>query len=76
VEITIGIKNIARELTIQSSQSAEDLRAAIAAALVDPAGILTLVDEHDRVTVVPAGAIGFVQMGQEGQRRVGFGAIV
>jgi hypothetical protein len=75
VEITIGIKNIARELTIQSAQSAEDLRAAIAAALADPAGVLTLVDEHDRVTVIPASAIGFVQMGQEGQRRVGFGAV-
>jgi hypothetical protein len=75
VEITIGIKHIARELTIQTSQDADELHAALAAALADPAGILTLVDEHGRTTLVPSGAIGFVQLGQEGPRRVGFGAV-
>jgi hypothetical protein len=75
VEITIGIKNIARELTIQSSQSAEDIRAAVDAAMANPTGILTLVDEHERTTIVPVAAIGFIQIGQDGPRRVGFGAI-
>jgi hypothetical protein len=75
VEIIIGIKHVPRELTVQSPQSAEDLRAAVEAALAQPDGVLSLTDEHDRTTMVPVSAIGFVQIAPEGLRRVGFGAL-
>jgi hypothetical protein len=74
VEIIIGITSLARELTIQSSQSADELRAAVEAALATEDGVLALTDDQDRVTIVPTRAIGFVQIGQDGLRRVGFGA--
>jgi hypothetical protein len=75
VEITIGITNIARELTIQSTEPAETLHATVAAALADAAGTLSLVDEHGRTTIIPSRVIAFVQIGPEGPRRVGFGAV-
>ncbi|MDR0432710.1 MAG: DUF3107 domain-containing protein [Bifidobacteriaceae bacterium] len=75
MEITIGIKHLSRELTIHSNMSAEELQAAVSDALSVSTGILSVTDEHGRVTIVPAGAIGFVHIGPEGPRRVGFGAV-
>ncbi|MDR1152688.1 MAG: DUF3107 domain-containing protein [Bifidobacteriaceae bacterium] len=75
MDITIGIKHVARELTIQSLDTMETLRGTIAAALADSSGTLTLIDDHERVTIIPSQAIGYVQIGPEGPRRVGFGAV-
>lgn len=79
MEIKIGIQNAARELSLDSNQSAEEVQALVAGALADalagkPA-ILTLVDEKDRKVLVPADKIAYVEIGEPTGRRVGFGAI-
>jgi hypothetical protein len=79
VEIKIGIQNAARELSLDSNQSAEEVQALVAAALADtlagkPA-ILTLSDEKDRKLLIPADKIAYVEIGEPTGRRVGFGAI-
>jgi hypothetical protein len=74
VEIVVGIKHVARELAIQSIQNAEDLRATVAAAVSGTEPVLALTDEHDRLTLIPSDSIGYVQIGPEGGRRVGFGS--
>lgn len=72
MEITIGIQNLPRELTLETDDSAQDITAAIEAALV--AGTpLTLTDTRGRRLVVPSGALGYVEIGAETQRAVGFG---
>jgi hypothetical protein len=74
VEIVIGIKDLARELTIQTSKPAADIESQVAAALAKPEGsVLSFTDDHGRTTLIPAAAVGFVELGSEAQRRVGFG---
>jgi hypothetical protein len=79
VEIKIGIQNAARELSLDSTQTTEEVQAlvadALAAALAGKPAILTLVDEKDRKLLIPADKIAYVEIGEPTGRRVGFGAI-
>jgi hypothetical protein len=74
VEIIIGLQNVPRELTISSSETAAQLQAAVAAALGPDGKVLNLTDDHGRTFMVPSAAIGFVEIGAEGTRHIGFGA--
>ncbi|NMR19013.1 DUF3107 domain-containing protein [Cellulomonas fimi] len=74
MEITIGVQNLARELVVESDQTAEEVAEAVSAALAgNPA--LELLDSRGRRVIVPTSSIGYVEIGTEEQRRVGFGAI-
>ena len=73
MEITIGVRNVAREISLESDQSAEDVSALVAKA-IEKGGVLALKDQRGRRVLVPVDALGFVELGQEEQLRVGFGA--
>ena len=73
MEITIGVRNVAREISLESDQSAEDVSKLIAKA-IETGGVLALKDQRGRRVLVPVDALGFVELGQEEQLRVGFGA--
>ncbi|HLT85787.1 MAG TPA: DUF3107 domain-containing protein [Phototrophicaceae bacterium] len=72
MEITIGVRDIPREITIESPLSADELRETVRAAL-DAGTALELTDEHGVQLLVPGGALGYVRLGSETPRRVGFG---
>lgn len=72
MEITIGVRDVARELVLESDQSADEVSAAVAAALAG-APSLELVDNRGRRVVVPTASLGYVEIGAEDQRRIGFG---
>lgn len=74
MEIRIGVQNTSREVVLESQQSAGDVTAAVSAALQD-GGVLSLQDEKGRTVLVPAASIGFVEIGVEESRRVGFGTL-
>jgi hypothetical protein len=73
VEVKIGVQNVAREITLESSQTADQV-----VALVDQAvaagGTLRLTDTSGRTVVVPTTVLGYVEAGSDTDRRVGFGA--
>lgn len=71
MEITIGIRQVARELTLETNQSADEITAAVEKALAG--AILDLTDARGRRVIVPSEAIGYVELGVEETRRVGFG---
>ena len=74
MEITIGVRDLPREITIESDQTPDEVAAAVAAALAgNPA--LELVDDHGRRVIVPTAGIGYVQIGAEAKARVGFGSL-
>ena len=73
MEITIGMQNLARELTLRVSKPAESIVSAVAAAL-EAGSVLTLTDDDGRVTLVNAAAIGFVSIGDDSRNFVGFSA--
>jgi hypothetical protein len=74
VEITIGVQNVAREITLESAQSADAVQAAVAKALAD-GGVLKLADDRGRLVLVPVASLAYIELGQEEQRRVGFGQV-
>ncbi|MHB1064240.1 MAG: DUF3107 domain-containing protein [Georgenia sp.] len=74
MQIIIGVRNVAREITLESDQSPEDVLTAVDKAIADDT-TLVLKDEKGRRVVVPAGALGFVELGEEEPRRVGFGLV-
>ena len=72
VEVRIGVQNVSREVVIESAQSPDEVARSVAAA-VDKGVALSLTDDKGRVTVVPAAALAYVQIGESEKRGVGFG---
>ncbi|WP_084038313.1 DUF3107 domain-containing protein [Demequina sp. NBRC 110053] len=72
MEIRIGVQNVAREIVIETDMTADEVSKAVNDAV--GGAILDLSDTKGRRLVVPAGALGYVEIGEESKRRVGFGA--
>lgn len=72
MEIRIGIVNSGRELNFETSTPADEVRAKIAAALDEGATHLTLDDVKGNSYIVPTANLGYVEIGTEESRRVGF----
>ena len=74
MEITIGVQNLARELTVESDATAEEIAKAVTDAL-NGGPVLELTDSRGRKILIPSATIGYVESGSEEQRKVGFGSI-
>lgn len=74
MEVKIGIRDIARDIVLESTQSPENVVTAVEAA-VSAGSLLKLVDDKGRLVIVPGGLIGYVEIGAEESRRVGFGTL-
>lgn len=73
MEVTIGVQNLPRELTIETDLTADAVATAVQKALAGNA--LELTDTRGRRLIVPTATIGYVEIGSEEQRRVGFGSL-
>jgi hypothetical protein len=73
VEVKIGVRNAPRELIVESSQTPDEVRKAVQDALSGKTGILELSDDRGRSVVVVAEHLTYVDIGEAGERRVGFG---
>lgn len=71
MEIKIGVQHVAREIVVDSALEAPEAVELITAAM-SSGSPLTLTDTKGNVTVVPAGVIGYVAVGAEQKRAVGF----
>lgn len=74
VDITIGVQNQARELVIETDATADEVTKAVTDAL-SGGPVLELTDNRGRRILVPSATIGYVEIGSEAQRRVGFASI-
>ena len=72
MEVKIGVQRTPREIVLESTQSPDEVEAAVRDALKDPSGVLALVDEKGRRVVVPSGLIAYVEIADADHRRVGF----
>ncbi len=72
VEVKIGVQNVARELSVDTDQSADEVQAALAAAVKD-GGVFTLSDTKGRSVVVAADKVAYLSIEAETGRKVGFG---
>jgi osmotically-inducible protein OsmY len=72
VQVRITIANVTSDLNFESALSTSEIQSAVNAALKS-GDALTLEDIRGRVVLVPADKIGFVEIGEQTDRRVGFG---
>jgi hypothetical protein len=74
VEVKIGVQNVAREINFETDESADEVAKAVRDA-IENGSPLTLHGEKGRQLLVPAGVLGYVQIGETEKRGVGFGNI-
>ena len=72
MEVKIGVLHTPREILVESTQSQEEVEAAVTAALKSVDGQLVLTDEKGRRVIIPANLVAYVEMAQADSRRVGF----
>lgn len=71
MEITIGVQHVARELVLETDLTADKVVKDVLKAL-EVGAPLELTDSRGRRVVVPASAVGYVEVGGDEARKVGF----
>ncbi|GAA4029292.1 MULTISPECIES: DUF3107 domain-containing protein [Arthrobacter] len=74
MEVKIGIQNVGREIVLESALDAEAVAKIVGDAISNGTD-LRLTDEKGRQVIVPGNVVGYVEIGAEEVRRVGFGAL-
>ncbi len=74
MEVKIGIQNVGREIALESALDAEAVAKIVSEAIANGTD-LRLTDEKGRQVIVPGSVLGYVEIGAEEVRRVGFGAL-
>lgn len=72
MEVKIGVLHTPREITLESSQTPDEVEQAVQTALKSVDGQLSLVDDKGRRVIVPANLVAYVEIAQADTRRVGF----
>ncbi|RZT58148.1 uncharacterized protein DUF3107 [Microcella alkaliphila] len=72
MDIRIGILNSPREVAFESSQSADEIEKAVSSAIEKGAPLVTFSDDKGKRYVIPTATIGYVEIGTDSARRIGF----
>ena len=72
MDIRIGIKHSARELSFDTSESAAAGEKKVAEAIESSSKLINLTDSKGNVFLVPTEALAYLEIGAEEARRVGF----
>jgi predicted lactoylglutathione lyase len=72
LEIKIGLRNVPREIVFESEQSSQEVEQTVANAMESGAKVIKLVDNKGKLFLVPIDALGYIEVGAEEVRRVGF----
>ncbi|MFI9594069.1 DUF3107 domain-containing protein [Nonomuraea sp. NPDC052265] len=73
MEVKIGVRSVHRELVVETDLSAEQVEEEIRNALSVDRGVFAITDAKGRRVVVPVASLGFVEIGEDESRPVGFG---
>ncbi len=74
MEVRIGISDVAREVTLRTKTSADDIVEQLHKAVTENS-LFEIVDEQGRRVVVPAPKVAYLDLGSSDVRAVGFGAV-
>jgi hypothetical protein len=72
MDVRIGIRDNARDISFESGLSAKDLMAKVKQAIEASEPVLELSDEKGSIILIPTSSIAYVEIGAEETRRVGF----
>lgn len=71
-EVRIAVTNVSAELSFECPTGVDEIRSAVTSAIT-AGSPLVLSDVRGREIIIPADKIGFVEIGEQVERRVGFG---
>jgi hypothetical protein len=74
VEVKIGVREVPREVVVESGESPDSVAKQVAEA-VESGTMLRLTDDKGRLVLIPGTQIGYVEIGAPETRRVGFGSL-
>ncbi|MEJ6555217.1 DUF3107 domain-containing protein [Microbacterium esteraromaticum] len=72
MEIRIGIINTGRELSFETTSTADEVRTQVTSALEQNASHISLTDAKGSSYIVPTANLAYIELGTEESRRVGF----
>ena len=72
MEVKIGIQSIPRELVLETPSSPDEVERSLLTALSN-GGMFVVRDDKGGKILIPAEKIGYVELNDTEQRRVGFG---
>ena len=72
MEVKIGVRHASRELVVDTSDTVEEVEAALAEALTGDHATFTLTDTRGRRVIVPGHAIAYLEIGTGTTGTVGF----
>jgi hypothetical protein len=72
VEVKIGVTHANRELTLETSVSADDVRDQIVKAMESKEALITLTDDRGRTVCIPVDKLAYVEIAGDAGRRMGF----
>ncbi len=75
MEVKIGVSHANREITLDSSLTADEVHKAVDEAFKSQDGLLVLSDTKGRTVYVPTEKLGYVEVSGETGRKVGFGGV-
>lgn len=73
MEVKIGVQHAAREIVLESAQTADEVLALVTAA-VSGSTLLVINDDKGRSVIVPGDRLAYVELGATERGRIGFGA--
>ncbi|MBB6344874.1 DUF3107 domain-containing protein [Nonomuraea muscovyensis] len=73
MEVKIGVRSVHRELVVETEMSSEQVEEEIRNALAADRGVFSITDMKGRRVLVPVASLGFVEIGEDEPRPVGFG---
>ncbi|WP_152347998.1 DUF3107 domain-containing protein [Brevibacterium sp. CFH 10365] len=73
MEIKIGVKQTQREIVLETDEEAKALATRVEET-IQSEGLLTFTDTKGRQVFVPSASLGYLEIGAESARRVGFSA--
>ena len=74
MEVKIGIRDVAREVVLESELTPSAVADAVDSAITSQ-GLLKLTDDKGKLIIVPGQLIGYVEIGAPETRRIGFGTL-
>lgn len=72
MDVNIGVQHIARDISLETEESAEAITAKATEA-INSGSLLSLTDIKGRIVLVPGSKIAYIDLGPAAGRRVGFG---
>lgn len=74
MEVKIGVRDVAGQVVLESDLSPDEVATDVRNAVANGT-VLELTDDKGRVVLVPGPLIGYVEIGAQTERRVGFGTL-